>query len=567
MLREGEIVAGRYKLHRLIGEGAMGEVWRAQDQTLRRLVAIKFLFVRGARDPGTMVEQFLREARIAASVQHRNVIHTVDFGTVDAHQPYMVMELLDGLSLADRMERDPPLSLQNFVQIVSLTLRGLGAVHDAGIVHRDLKPANIFLQNDVDGTLPKILDFGISRSLESKERKSAVSTQQGMILGTPDYMSPEQARGEADIDKRADIYSMGAILYEGLTGQLPFTANTIGELIAAIVTQTPPPIKQVRPEIPELLSDVVEQAMARNREERFIDARVMRNALMTAASRSLTEVAQVPVSVAPERQQQQQRRSAGVTHARASAERVSLAPAQLAVPSPEAPRTPEAMPAAAGAGGWGRLEGLRSSAPAGGPRGPHGQSGGLELAAPVPAARGSLASVPANDGPMLSDAPGLASARPSKARQGPAGPPSRKRKKKRQNPEAPRASTSDMMSGPGRAGLDSLRSPSDSTADKLEIDYQRGTEHARKKKRPQASVRRRPLASRRRGAPIWVAPLLLLLLVGLLVAGPQLVLERLANSPALGEPSPMESPSRMRTKARRRAPARHPPALRDVFFE
>ncbi|MDD9942062.1 MAG: hypothetical protein OXU20_13540, partial [Myxococcales bacterium] len=215
----------------------------------------------------------------------------------------------------------------------------------------------------------------------------------------------------------------------------------------------------------------------------------------------------------------------------------------------------------------GRLEGLRSSAPAGGPRGPHGQSGGLELAAPVPAARGSLASVPANDGPMLSDAPGLASARPSKARQGPAGPPSRKRKKKRQNPEAPRASTSDMMSGPGRAGLDSLRSPSDSTADKLEIDYQRGTEHARKKKRPQASVRRRPLASRRRGAPIWVAPLLLLLLVGLLVAGPQLVLERLANSPALGEPSPMESPSRMRTKARRRAPARHPPALRDVFFE
>ena len=366
MLREGEIVAGRYKLHRLIGEGAMGEVWRAQDQTLRRLVAIKFLFVRGARDPGTMVEQFLREARIAASVQHRNVIHTVDFGTVDAHQPYMVMELLDGLSLADRMERDPPLSLQNFVQIVSLTLRGLGAVHDAGIVHRDLKPANIFLQNDVDGTLPKILDFGISRSLESKERKSAVSTQQGMILGTPDYMSPEQARGEADIDKRADIYSMGAILYEGLTGQLPFTANTIGELIAAIVTQTPPPIKQVRPEIPELLSDVVEQAMARNREERFIDARVMRNALMTAASRSLTEVGQVPVSVAPERQQQQQqRRSAGVTHARASAERVSLAPAQLAVPSPEAPRTPEAMPAAAGAGGWGRLAGLRSSARAG----------------------------------------------------------------------------------------------------------------------------------------------------------------------------------------------------------
>src|SRR5690242_13678537 len=128
----------------------MGSVWRAEDQTLKRQVAIKFLFVRAARDPQAMVDQFLREARIAASVQHRNVIHTVDFGTVDQYQPFMVMELLNGESLGDRMQREPALTSEQFVHLVSLTLRGLAAVHDAGIVHRDLKPQNIFLQRDAD---------------------------------------------------------------------------------------------------------------------------------------------------------------------------------------------------------------------------------------------------------------------------------------------------------------------------------------------------------------------------------------------------------------------------------
>jgi serine/threonine-protein kinase len=258
----------------------MASVWRAADETLRREVAIKFLYAKSTRDPASVIDRFLREARIAASVQHRNVIHTVDFGALDDEQPFMVMELLNGESLAQRFEREPPLDQTQIVHLVSLTLRGLGAVHDAGIVHRDLKPANIFLQRDADAVYPKILDFGISRSLrQGTDRPSAIDTQDGMIVGTPDYMSPEQARGETDVDKRADIYSMGVILYRGLTGKLPFVANTIGDLLVKIISSTAPTVRELCPDVSPSLSAVVEQAMTRNREDRFADARAMRRAL------------------------------------------------------------------------------------------------------------------------------------------------------------------------------------------------------------------------------------------------------------------------------------------------
>jgi len=350
VLKQGETVAGRYVLQSLIGEGAMGAVWRAEDQTLRRQIAIKFLFVRAARDPQAMVDQFLREARIAASVQHRNVIHTVDFGTVDQYQPFMVMELLSGESLGDRMAREPKLSAEQFIHLISLTLRGLSAVHDAGIVHRDLKPQNVFLQRDAEAVYPKILDFGISRSLEQRgDRPSALATQEGLIVGTPDYMSPEQARGEANIDRRSDIYSMGVILYEGLSGRLPFEANTVGELIVQIMTKEPPTLRQLDPSILRVLSDLIAQAMSKDREQRFADARALRRALMSAAESMLPQA----------------RRSAA-----------SGPPAPPAPPSagrrPPPPPVVSARPgagaggsAAAGVGGagtWGDFEGLRASA-------------------------------------------------------------------------------------------------------------------------------------------------------------------------------------------------------------
>ena len=278
----------------------MASVWRAEDETLKRPVAIKLLYLGPQRDPRGVVEQFLREARIAAAVQHRNVIHTVDFGTTDDGVPFMVMELLQGESLADRMDRAPQLTMEEMVRIAELTLRGLAAVHEAGIVHRDLKPQNIFLQSDGETIYPKILDFGISRSLvASNQLASPVMTQQGMVIGTPHYMAPEQARGEAHIDKRADIYSMGAILYEGLTGRMPFDADNPGDLLVKILSTEALPIRALRPDLPEVIADCVSQAMARDREHRFIDAKAFRRALQSAADSAFPAQSNVRTSELP----------------------------------------------------------------------------------------------------------------------------------------------------------------------------------------------------------------------------------------------------------------------------
>ncbi len=298
---QARVIAGRYQLESLIGEGGMASVWRARDLTLERPVAVKLLFARDERDQQRLVQQFVREARIAASVHHRNVINIVDFGTTDSQQPFMVMELLEGESLGHRLHREPPLTVEEVVHIASLTLRGLAAVHDAGIIHRDLKPDNVFLSDDrTGGVFPKILDFGISRSVEPRSgRRSALTTREGMIVGTPEYMSPEQARGVRGIDKRTDLYSMGAILYEALTGQLPFASENVGDLIIQIVTATAAPVHELKPDVPVAISEVVTKAMARSVDDRFADAAAMQQALLAAADDSLAQRPRATLSQAP----------------------------------------------------------------------------------------------------------------------------------------------------------------------------------------------------------------------------------------------------------------------------
>jgi|GEM_PF-1135834 len=281
-MEAGSTIDGRYCLVSLIGEGGMASVWRAEDQNLKRAVAIKLLYLEPQHDPRLAVEQFLREARIAAAVQHRNVIHTMDFGTTAESVPYMVMELLQGETLAERMEREPALRVDEWIKIAEMTLRGLAAVHDAGIVHRDLKPQNIFLQRDADAVYPKILDFGISRSSGPQKLASPIATQRGFVIGTPHYMSPEQACGDGEIDHRADLYSVGTILYEGLSGRLPFDAETTGDLLRKIISNEPVALKELCAHKVELIAECVSQAMSRNREERFSDARAFRTALTRA---------------------------------------------------------------------------------------------------------------------------------------------------------------------------------------------------------------------------------------------------------------------------------------------
>ncbi|MFI5307422.1 MAG: serine/threonine-protein kinase [Polyangiales bacterium] len=288
--KQARVIANRYRLESLVGEGGMASVWRARDLTLERPVAVKLLFARDERDKNRLVQQFVREARIAASVHHRNVIQIVDFGTLEEQQPFMVMELLEGETLGHRLHREPPLPCAELVRIASLTLRGLAAVHDAGIIHRDLKPDNIFLASDgTEAAFPKILDFGISRSVEPRSgRRSALTTREGMIVGTPEYMSPEQARGVRGIDKRTDIYSMGAILYEGLTGRIPFASENVGDLIIQIVTGVAPRVHEVNPHISLAISDVVAKAMSRAVEDRYQDAPAMQHALLAAAEQGGT---------------------------------------------------------------------------------------------------------------------------------------------------------------------------------------------------------------------------------------------------------------------------------------
>ncbi len=278
-LGPGTTIADRYELVKLLGEGGMGEVWKARHVRLDSFVAVKF--VRPEGQDKNFRDRFQREAQLAASVKHRNVVTIMDYGETPEGIAYMVMDYLDGEPLTTYVRGAFP--TEEIVHIIVMALRGLVAVHTAGIVHRDLKPDNIFLVRDASGVYPKLLDFGISRQTDqSQGKRSAVTTQQGVLLGTPAYMSPEQARGLRDIDRRTDIYSMGVLLYEALAGQLPFDAEHVGDLMVQIISRAPRPLHELCPSLPRALCDVVMKAIARDRDARYQTAEAMRVALLEA---------------------------------------------------------------------------------------------------------------------------------------------------------------------------------------------------------------------------------------------------------------------------------------------
>lgn len=296
----GKLIGGRYRLGSMIGKGGMANVWRAADETLDRPVAIKFLYLRDIRRRDAMVPAFLREARIAAAVRHRNVVDILDFGTYEDGVPFMVMELLEGETVQDRLTRGERFSRTEILTITARILQGLSAVHDAGIVHRDIKPANIFLIRDRSGVYPKLLDFGISRNVEPESgRESPITTKDGHMVGTPEYMSCEQARGLTDIDKRTDIYSMGVILYELLTGRLPFQAQHTGDLIVQIMTSDPPKVHELAPQVGLPLSELVAKSMQRDREMRYSDVEEMRRSLIAIAEEDMGVRAAQAMSLPP----------------------------------------------------------------------------------------------------------------------------------------------------------------------------------------------------------------------------------------------------------------------------
>jgi serine/threonine-protein kinase len=255
--------------------GGMATVWRAEHVALKQQVALKLLHARG-QPAHVTIKRFQREAQIAASIRHRNIVYLSDFG-IDGDEPYIVMELLVGVPLSERMVVGEPLSVGTFLHLIDETLQGLSAVHAAGVVHRDMKPENIFLVREPDGSMyPKLLDFGVSRSTERGQGHTI--TREGIVMGTPEYISPEQARGRM-ADVRSDIYSLGVVVYEALAGRLPFHADNSADLIVAVLNASPLPLVSLRPEVGQALSDLLGRAIHRDPELRFQTADEMRAAL------------------------------------------------------------------------------------------------------------------------------------------------------------------------------------------------------------------------------------------------------------------------------------------------
>jgi hypothetical protein len=287
-LQAQRLVEGKYRLVREIGHGGMGAVWEAEHEALARRVAVKFLKPWSQHDP-SVPDRFAAEARLVAAIKHRFVVDVFDFGTTADGLYYMVLELLDGQTLADRMNAGPPLTVRAAVQLVADCLRGLHAVHEAGVVHRDLKPENIFVVSDADGMFPKLIDFGISKRDEpviaansDSERRKSRLTQPGMVVGTLDYMPPEQLRGRADLDRRADVYSMGVILYELLVGRLPYNHDNVGDLMVEIMNVGAPPLSRARPDLGPELSNTIARALSAAADARFPTALALREALLAA---------------------------------------------------------------------------------------------------------------------------------------------------------------------------------------------------------------------------------------------------------------------------------------------
>lgn len=273
---EAPLLAGRFRLLRRLGAGGMGEVWSAELLATGELVAIKLLPKEAAADPAATA-RFELEARTLCRVDHERVVRVIDFGIDPERGWFLATELLEGETLAERLERTPILTPAQVVRLGVEILDGLEAVHAAGVVHRDLKPENVMLVPGADGSVGvRLLDFGIAKLLEPGHRVDL--TVAGQIFGTPAYISPEQALGRP-VDARSDLYACGVILYRALAGRLPFDAPTPAALALLHASEPLPPLPE---EIPGVLRVVVEQALAKDPEERFGDAAEMRAALAAA---------------------------------------------------------------------------------------------------------------------------------------------------------------------------------------------------------------------------------------------------------------------------------------------
>ncbi len=262
----GQVLQDTYRIERKIGEGGMGSVFEASHTRVRRRFAIKVLAPEVASNPEAFT-RFRREAEITSELGHPHIIEVIDFNVTPAGAPYMVMELLQGESLGDHIQREGALPLARVEAILRQTASALAAAHRRGVIHRDLKPQNIFLCRREDGSeVVKVLDFGISKVKGSR----SMMTGTHVVIGTPNYMTPEQAEGRAaQVTERTDVFALGTILYEMLSGQAPFLADTIPAVLYQVVHVEPPPLASLRPDLPLGARAAVEHALRKRPEDRF----------------------------------------------------------------------------------------------------------------------------------------------------------------------------------------------------------------------------------------------------------------------------------------------------------
>lgn len=279
--RVGEVLSGRFRIIELIGKGGMAVVYKAEDLLLGSTVAIKMLLSHVEEDAG-MVERFIREAKASSRVSHPNLMKLLDFGEDESGSPFLVVEYLPGRSLASLQKELQVLGVNNTIHIFTQISEAVGAAHGKGLIHRDLKPSNIMLiKSEETEHFVKVVDFGLAKQSVSSESQQL--TQTGEVFGSPLYMSPEQCRGDV-VDNRTDIYSLGIMLYEALTGKVPFYGENMVATISKHMTEPPLPFQRVRPDlyIPEKLEAVVMKTLSKSPVDRYASMADFREALISS---------------------------------------------------------------------------------------------------------------------------------------------------------------------------------------------------------------------------------------------------------------------------------------------
>jgi len=279
-LSTGDIIDGKYRIVRLLGEGGMGAVYEGENTRIHRRVAIKVLHSAVAAT-GEAVARFEREAQAAGRIGSEHIVEVLDLGNLASGDRYMVMEFMDGDSLSGRIQKRGRLVPGEVYPIMHQLLEALAAAHGAGIIHRDLKPDNVYLLKSRGGKADfvKLLDFGISKFNQLSGDSGFSMTRTGAVMGTPYYMAPEQAKGSRELDHRVDLYAAGVILYEAITGEVPFNADTFNELLFKIVLEAARPVEHVVQGIDPTFAAIVNKSMAREPNARFQSAREFQQAL------------------------------------------------------------------------------------------------------------------------------------------------------------------------------------------------------------------------------------------------------------------------------------------------